>query len=753
MTGDLRRSRVELDRGWRLWRQAAFRSAGLCFDKLSTLVPANGDVATATAAAIRGFVRDETFSSAVTWQHPDLVRNWYGAFARAAHEGSAAGAQQIRREAVVARYAQRYCAKNDTVGFFGPVAWATLGGDTTDHSGTGGIRRRSAYFEVWAIKAIADAWNKDPELTAHLPVRLDPACTVVGDEVRRPMRSPLRLDQPGRQLVAALANARSVASLVELSGLGDTEAQRALARLRADYVVQVGFRVPVDSNPEIQLARQVEAVADDAVRERLATALRPLGHLAAEAAAALEPGRLAGLLDDVERRLADAAGAPVHRPAASGGGRTPMYLDCRRDLDVRIGSDALADLHAPLSILLDSARWLAGQVGEAVEEALRTRYLALRARRHLVTLADLQIAAADLLVSGDGLVADVVADFQLRWADILPPGDADAVVPAGRARQLADALFPAAGRWWAAARTHSPDLLLRRTCDGRLSWVLGELHVAMNTLENRFFLTQADDAAGLVAAVAADSPEGRVVPVYPSISPEVAARTYPPLSLDPPDRYRYWSFSSDDGHRTGAATTAATALVVRERGDRLVATGGGWEAPVLECFGEFVSALTVNLFRPRSPRRYAPRVGIDGLTVCRRTWRIPLHELGAVRVRSADPAHTGLRDWSERQGLPRHAFVRTPRHPKPFYVDFAAPVLVDNLARAIRRVGQEPGDGAWLEVVEMLPSPDELWLTLAGDGRYTSELRTVAVDPVTGTPASWPVPSASTGRQREEVGG
>jgi len=40
-----------------------------------------------------------------------------------------------------------------------------------------------------------------------------------------------------------------------------------------------------------------------------------------------------------------------------------------------------------------------------------------------------------------------------------------------------------------------------------------------------------------------------------------------------------------------------------------------------------------------------------------------------------------------------------------------------------------PGDPpATLDVVEMLPRPDELWLTDAAGRHYTAELRVVAVD-------------------------
>jgi hypothetical protein len=97
----------------------------------------------------------------------------------------------------------------------------------------------------------------------------------------------------------------------------------------------------------------------------------------------------------------------------------------------------------------------------------------------------------------------------------------------------------------------------------------------------------------------------------------------------------------------------------------------------------------------------------------------------------ADRGYQEVRDWAAGLGMPRHVFARTPLEKKPFYVDFCAPLLVGNLVRAVRRTVAEsvPGDGpAMVDIVEMLPRPEELWLTDSAGRRYTAELRVVAVD-------------------------
>jgi hypothetical protein len=273
--------------------------------------------------------------------------------------------------------------------------------------------------------------------------------------------------------------------------------------------------------------------------------------------------------------------------------------------------------------------------------------------------------------------------------------------------------------------------------------VLGELHVALNTLESRFFSAQCEDAAELVEAMAADVPPGRVVPVFPGSARDVSSRSYPPLSLDPPGHYRYVSFGSDDGHPSGVASSPATAVVVTERDGELIATCArdGWAAPVLECLGEHLSSVAVNLFSLRAPADHLPRVDLGGMTICRETWRLPLAEVTRVRGRDKDPLQDELRSLLAARGIPRQVFARVPGDRKPFHVDLAAPMLADNLARAARRAGLAAGPDESLTLVEMVPGPDELWLRLP-DGSFTSELRLVAVDPEQVAPASWRVGGA-----------
>jgi hypothetical protein len=60
-------------------------------------------------------------------------------------------------------------------------------------------------------------------------------------------------------------------------------------------------------------------------------------------------------------------------------------------------------------------------------------------------------------------------------------------------------------------------------------------------------------------------------------------------------------------------------------------------------------------------------------------------------------------------------------------VDFDSPLSVEVLARTVRQAAAT-APGEVVTVTEMLPTPDQMWLTDADGRRCASELRFVAVD-------------------------
>ena len=150
---------VGLTGEWALWRDFAVRSTGFGIDGLEAFGATNEEERLAQVA------RDPRFREAVAWQSREALR---GAVDKLASGGEPASRRQRRAE-VVAGYWQRYCAKNDTIGFFGPLAWGRFAdeGDAIDLR-TGALEaHRVVHLETWAVEAVARALGDDALLPMH----------------------------------------------------------------------------------------------------------------------------------------------------------------------------------------------------------------------------------------------------------------------------------------------------------------------------------------------------------------------------------------------------------------------------------------------------------------------------------------------------------------------------------------------------------------------------------------------------------
>ena len=136
--------------GWALWRDCAVRTAGFPVRGLEVFGSAD------ESAGLRAVAGDPAFREAVTWQNRAALHNAVDKVATGSPTG---GSTRRRREEVVAYYWQRYCAKNETIGFFGPLAWGRLedSGPPIGYRAGSVVARRSVHFEQWAIEALAQS--------------------------------------------------------------------------------------------------------------------------------------------------------------------------------------------------------------------------------------------------------------------------------------------------------------------------------------------------------------------------------------------------------------------------------------------------------------------------------------------------------------------------------------------------------------------------------------------------------------------
>jgi hypothetical protein len=146
---------VPLTGDWALWRDFAVRSAG--FPVSGRDVFGSDD----ESAGLRSVAAEPRFVEAVTWQNPAAVDN---AVAKLVDGKVRKPSRRRQHEELVASYWQRYCGKNDTIGFFGPLAWGRIGeSERPLRVRVGELEReRIVHLESWGVQALAE--TIDPEL-------------------------------------------------------------------------------------------------------------------------------------------------------------------------------------------------------------------------------------------------------------------------------------------------------------------------------------------------------------------------------------------------------------------------------------------------------------------------------------------------------------------------------------------------------------------------------------------------------------
>ena len=558
------------------------------------------------------------------WQNRSAYRT---AVAKIAGAGAGSGSRRRQREGVVAGYWQRYCAKNDTVGFFGPLAWGGFrdDGPAVDVRSGALVSSREVHFESWCLEALGRA---------------------VGAEAV----------------------------------------------------------VPLNRRPETEWREQLETLDD----VRALAALDRLERGRTAVAEAQGPAELLGALDAFDELVEELTGEPPV-PADDGaeGGRTPLYLDCMRDLDVRLGPSLVAELATSLPLLFEASRWWCGRgfahgravLAEALADGLDGGPLPPLFARVFGELWQLP-----------RLLAPEVAELQERCAALMADPD-PATMPARAAAAFADH-----GPAWPLSVFNSADIQiaapdLDAIDRGAYLAVVGDFHSG-NPLTQALFSNRFADFDRFRAMWHADVGQPIVFPALARSSGlRLTARNIPDAS------------NPDDVHLLGPRITPVHVgdrsvpmerLLVR--GDQAVDPAGGFHAPITDMlFGPmFISAMRT--FQPFAET--GGRITLGRTVLRRATWR------AGAADRPAEA--TGIRAWAGTLGLPRRVFAMATGEAKPVYVDLESPALVRNLHRIMARAAAADPNAS-VRFSEMLPAPDQCWLE-DDNGRYTCELRIVAVD-------------------------
>ncbi|WP_449123612.1 lantibiotic dehydratase [Pseudomonas sp. MPG01] len=635
-------------------------------------------------------------------------------------------------------YAQRFCAKNDTSSFFGPLAWGRFDANQADNvrltqGDTAWIKERHTFFENWVVQRLVEQINRQCPDTDRMPLQLNTGCYLQEQILFMPIGKSQRLtpqtarvlhyisDQQGQE--PTFAGMLSACPEVAPSTLRDL-----LEHLVSKRIVRRGWQVsPRERSPIARLQRclvdaQVSADFGLAWQSRL-EALEGLRRDYAHGDLMRRTECLEGL-----KQLLGEAGVDLSRETgAMYVGRYPVYEDCSRNIDISLGQAMLSQVNEELAPLMRINQWLikaiAHQLNEAFIEVWEQRQTA--SPDQPVDFLDLLNTLAPLLPALEArLILDLEQRLETAWTQVLQdfPDHPEVQLCAADIERLITLLnndLNVAGFEVFGSDYHSPDILLSSASveafnRGDYQIIVGEVHPAVHTLSQPVaapfgpFNTQINQQVEALfqrpRLVLADSPE-----------------SYQRSHIDWPLQPSYLQLVLPSGGGCVAAHqqfAAGRAKVLRVNGRLQVVDALGQFSEDLLCvYSTPMHRLGFALAGSAVAKHEHRRIWLGRTLYKRASWLFTSDLLPEPKGSVDELEHTlQWRAWAAVNGLPRYAFVKIDTEPKPLFLDFDNPLSFDGITNALKNAGH-------VKFSEMRPCPDELWLEEVR-GRFCCEIRT-----------------------------
>lgn len=662
---------------------------------------------------------DSRFQEALLLSNPNVVETGLPSYLRHYEPGRRPSKVKYFERQLYA-YVQRFCGKNDTTSFFGPVdyGWFSSSCGTSfklDRQRGAPWQRRLTRLSYWAAQALADRVAADARVEAYLVPRLRDGCAAAATGILVTQR-----DQAVALPAAVLSALRWVdreLSTEDIRRRVGPDAWAQLEVLRTKGLLTLELRIPTaEGDPLGWLCDWVERLpASCAARAEWAGVLETLRHYVARFA-----GLACGKKREELRRLESAfvllSGCDARRhEGATYADRMLVYDEAQGDITAcELGPALTHAIKVKLAPLLE----LAGGYSALLQAVCRRRALevfdAMRGGGSVPYLAfvrelDRTVSVAECLSSAPvaGFLDHLCALARSRLED-------------GRVVRLsADDLAP-------LRRTVPPGTLVSPDCfvmaesaeaiaHGDFQLLVGELHHGAQVLSH--FLTFSERKGDIVSALERALPptragferadlvygrhQGKVFGLeLPGLAVEVRGRSLkPPSQVIPVAELRV----SREGD--GLTLRAGARRLELYAGDPRVASNWIFGAPP-------VAAPRIRL------GRHTPRVEIDGVVAQRATWELDAAE---CRLDGKAAPETLLRATALRvgRGLPARCFARMPSERKPFFLDLTSVISVELFAAMTRAADT-------VTVTELLPLEDGMWLP-GGDGVRCCEWRMTLV--------------------------
>ncbi|WP_257455711.1 lantibiotic dehydratase family protein [Archangium lipolyticum] len=646
---------------------------------------------------LRERAAEPAIQEAVFFSNPAMYENVWSRYLEGEARPDNSEARRVERQ--VYTYLQRFCAKNETTSFFGPISYGECDGeDGTDvRVVPSGSTRRRTFLTFWAVTELARAVGRERAVRPHLPLRINPIFKVeAGRAGCAPLKLEVALSPEAERLLGVLPTAPTLDAAARELGVPVETVERWVVPLVKSAVVLLGLPFVANDFATLESLREaVVALPASETRERWLSRLDELERLRAGFEGA-GLARRRELLQTLETRFTEYTGKPARRGEGQVySDRLILYEEASSPFRLKLGRRFSEEMAAKLSGGLElSAAYgdrVQGSYREQVRDALGSEERPLDFLEYAVRLRPDQVAGSRFAP-----VPPILLDEDMSRARTLPEDFLGTSKPGGR-YALPDVCLAATGNGYEVmcARVHHHLMLW--------SW-LSAFYPDRARYESVAgqWLEREPAARGLVGLAIRRRNKGFYV--YPG-------------------RRLVYSVSDVLDVEQGALKPHEVKVLPTREGPVLV-DGEGQRLSLYMPLDDFntyppFAALAhpqVLHAKLRTHGRHLPRLSIGGAVYQRERWELPTTTFSQV---SGMDLLLAVERERRASGWPRFVFMRSTTERKPYLIDTASPFALELLLYLSRAAEQ-------LSVEEMYPAPEQLWLK-DERGRYTCEMRMQAV--------------------------
>lgn len=673
-------------------------------------------------------VMDERFQEALLLSNPNMYTTAIASYVRHYHPTQrSAKVRQLENRFYA--YLQRFCAKNDTTSFFGPIDYGQVNVTAAraltlvrgaENDATKGLpaslQRRKTRMAYWAVDTLAQCIAKEQSIQPHLQPQLQGGLTLLasGDLYITTTGRRLALSEDVQRLIAAIDGQRTLQEIIDRN---TALYPHLFHQLCKQGVVSLQIKLPTAAiDPLAWLSDYVAHLPEHCTARGFW--LRSLDAFAASICrftTASAPEKLV-ILQEIEREFV----LLTHQEPRRGEGeiytdRLLIYDEAQGDITSCIMGGPLQNrLLQQLRPALDLCVSYSLLVQQVCRKRAREVFHALSNGEALPFLFFLQKLEASVRIE-DCLADPAVQNFLERLNELAHAHIDDDCIKL-RATDIHPFLQPVPD-----GTLVSPDLFLTVPDPASASAedyaiVLGELHYGAQIWCHflTFYEKQQDLYASLTGMLNGNISSGKAKATLvhkrqqgktfylelPGYSVEIMGRSLKQPSEILPAADLEVVLVSDN-------------LLLRSRSNNQIIELYPGDP---RCISNWLFSTPPVMCPVPDLGTYTPRIMIEDVVIWRKSWQLQTENiLPGETISSSSSLLLHALSICKRYGLPDRCFARIPSERKPFYVDFTSLLSVEFFFIVLR-------NSSTVTITEMLPGP-EMWWFREPDGVRGCEWR------------------------------